>query len=395
MMITALSVLLATLPAQAGTWEERLRGFTAHSVDADPAHVRLVFIGDTGADAVAPGTDSGHITAPLLEALRASVRAEAADAIFGLGDLVYGVGGPLELSPRCTDPTRGRAAALLPQRLGAYYADLGADAWLVLGNHDVGHYRYSEARARCMMAYADQTSHLSLPSAWYSVDFGLARVVVADTNRDVDSWDPSRITDAYRDDAWNILVGHHVLRTAFDKEDEAAAGGKHDIRGWLLANSAEPDLWVNGHAHFLQFGVYDDIPAATSGSGSKVRVRDTCPGSRCPTTDTPTFSRSEYGYAVVDLTNDRMVMRLKDTDGRALFCWVRGPDVPTGAVCDPALDPRAPTGPLLLSDETPCEPSAALRLTDTSVLFADNEEDEVLYSARYTPGQPHSPPLSA
>ena len=342
-----MTILLGLLlPATAADWPARLSDLTAHTVPSDPDHVRLVLLGDTGADAVPPGVESSHIPIPKMEALRAAVRGERADALFGLGDLVYGVMGPLELSPRCTDPTRGRAARLLPALLGDYYADMGATAWLVLGNHDVGHYRYSRRRARCMMAYADQTEHLSLPSAWYSVDFGLARVVVADTNPHVRTWDPQMLTGAYRDDgAWNILLGHHVLRTVFDKEDEQGPGKKHDIRGWLLEHNAAPDLWANGHAHFLQFGVYDGIPAVTSGSGSKLRERDTCPGERCQMEDAPLFSRSEFGYAVLDLTADRLVLRLKDEHGDAIYCWMRDHSDPSGQECPLDLDPLAPQPP--------------------------------------------------
>lgn len=336
--------LLLSAAAGASGWGDRLHSFTEHTAPpARAGHVRLVFIGDTGADPVEPGTDSSHIPIPAMAQLRENVRAEQADAIFGLGDLVYGVRGPLELSPKCRDPTRGKAAKLLPSRLGDYYADMGATAWLVLGNHDVGHAHYSEPRARCLMAYADQTEHLALPSATYSVDFGLARVVVTDTNRDVKDWDPARVSGAYRDDgAWNVLVGHHVLRTAFDKDREQEPGGKHDIRGWLIAHDARPDLWLNGHAHLLQFGVYDDIPAVTSGTGAKIRVRDECPGDRCTGDDAPLFSRSEYGYTVVDLTGEALVVRMRTAEGETRYCWKRGKDDPSGEECPLDYDPGAP-----------------------------------------------------
>lgn len=193
-----------------------------------------------------------------------------------------------------------------------------------------------------MMAYADQTDHLSLPSAWYNVDFGLARSVVIDTNRHVRKWDPQALTDAYRDDgAWNILLGHHVLRTVFDKEDEQGAGKKPDIRGWLLEHNAQPDLWANGHAHFLQFIIYGGIPAVTSGSGSKLRLRNTCPGDDCQMEDAPLFSRSEPGYAVLDLNESQLVLRLKDERGETLYCWTRTHSRPDGEPCAFDINPQA------------------------------------------------------
>lgn len=113
-------------PTAAMDWSSQLSNFTTHTVPSEADHVRLVLLGDTGADAVPPDVESSHIPASKVGALRASVRQEEANAIFDLGDLVYGVMGPFELSPRCTDPSRGRASRLLPALLGDYYDGMGA-----------------------------------------------------------------------------------------------------------------------------------------------------------------------------------------------------------------------------------------------------------------------------
>ena len=306
---------------------------------ASPEVVRLVFIGDTGAEADGEGS---HFDAATRDRLRDSIRAEEADGIFAMGDLIYGVGGPLELVPRCRDPQRPRAAALLEGRLGRFYADLGAPAWLVLGNHDVGHYTYSRQRARCLVAYAEQEDHLRLPAAKYAVDYGLARVVVVDTNVPPKRWDAAELSAAMgdRDGQWTLMVGHHVLQTSFDKEEEQHRAA-HRYKAWLLDQQLAPDLWLNGHAHFLQFGVYDDIPAATAGSGSKIRERPVCPGDGCVGEPPPRFSQSTYGYALVELSEAALTLHLKDAAGESLFCWTRTSADPQGRPCP---EPAAAVG---------------------------------------------------
>lgn len=333
---TALALALWSSPTRASdTLDARVGAFVAETGAQKTDALRLIFIGDSGAEPLdRPALpDDEVITRAGREKLRASMLAEQADAIYVAGDLIYGPG-PLELSPRCEDALQdAEVKALMDDRLGDYYQGLAPTVWLVLGNHDVGHIRYDRARARCLLSYADQHSTVALPASSYSVDHGLARVVVLDTNQDVDRWDVAQIVGARAEGAWNIQVGHHVLRTAFDKEGEQR-DGRHAIRGWFAEHpEARPDLWVNGHAHFLQFGVYDQIPALTSAAGSKLRSRDACPGESCSFEDAPLFARSVFGYAVVDLSVDELVVRMKDEDGKTLWCWRRSRTEPGGELC--------------------------------------------------------------
>ena len=108
---------------------------------ADPAHLRLVFVGDSGfvpedggcryrADGSAEA--DCHIRVDELARLKSAIRAVEADAIYGLGDLVY------PMAPACRKAT-GAPLRALAVTIGAFYADLGAPVWLVLGNHDLGH----------------------------------------------------------------------------------------------------------------------------------------------------------------------------------------------------------------------------------------------------------------
>ena len=303
---------------------------------ADPQHVRLVVVGDTG---VVHGAESkpcrdGSVSSCALsqaesEALWATIGAEAADALFLPGDLVYG---PhyIESAPRCRSPDGRVRAEWLDPALGDKVRELGVPVYLALGNHDVAHRQRSRARERCLLAYAASEPALVLPQLQYSVDLGLVRLVVLDTNVAPDRWDPDWLAGQRADATWTLMGGHHVVQTRFDKESE------HAIRDWLVAHDLRPHLWLNGHAHFLQFGVYDGIPAVTSGTGAKVRLRPDCPGPACTGPGAPAFSRSTFGYAVVDATPDTLTVTFKDRTGAPLYCWVRTPSDPRGETCPAA-----------------------------------------------------------
>ena len=297
-------LLLSLLPAATAA-------FPALNIEAPGDSVRLIVIGDTGARPVPVAADaawegSHYITEALREQLRRSMADEQADGIVVTGDMVYGPT-VAQLSPRCRD-TDAVAQEWLDPVLGSYFEGLPT-TWLALGNHDVGHYFYSKARRRCLHADAATTENIRLPESAYTVDFGLAQLMVLDTNRATRRWPSAEIQRRIEaEDGWIIMGGHHVLKTTFDKESEV------EIRAWLAETGIAPDLWINGHAHFLQFGVYDGIPALTSGSGSKVRARPDCPGPECVGDEPPLFSRSVFGYAVVDLTT-RFYIALFFNDG--------------------------------------------------------------------------------
>jgi hypothetical protein len=123
---------------------------------------------------------------------------------------------------------------------------------------------------------------------------------------------------------WAIVAGHHVYKTACDKV------GDDFVAGRLVEQEITPDLYVNGHAHILQMGVFGGVPAVTSGSGSKLRE---FPG--CEPTDTEgvLWGESTYGYAVLDITPQTLRVSFKDIAGQELYCWQRGRDTPQGESC--------------------------------------------------------------
>lgn len=321
---------------------------------ASPDAVRLVFVGDTGkvpdGDACTFRADGSvaeacHVSVDQLASLRRAIRSERADAIYALGDLVYW------RAPACRTPA-GRDHQRLAASIGAVYADLDAPVYLVLGNHDKAQRARAPRRVACLEAFADQVEALELPAEQYVVDHGLVRVVVVDTNRKR-TLPTAELRSRLAEPGWLVVAGHHDLRVVFDKEDpysktELAVGA------WLREVGAEPDLWANGHAHLLQFGVYDaavvdrgpggearPVPALTSGTGSKVRAAPSCGGSTepgdqaaCEAPDPrgmPLFSRSTFGYAVVVVTPDDLTVELVDWRGERLYQWRRPRDEAGGA----------------------------------------------------------------
>jgi len=321
----------------AGVWS----AFAASQPDARVAPVvsqpvkgplRIVVVGDTGvvhkpnADPCGEVGTSCKLSIDGAAQLWASVKAEDAHAAFLTGDLIYG-SHRIESAPRCRKPDGRVKERWLDPALGDKVRELGIPVYLSLGNHDTGHQNRSRARERCLLRYAETEPALHMPQLNYVVDFGLARLVVLDTNIPPSKWPEAAF--ASHEAPWTLMGGHHVVRTHFDKASE------HAIRDWLVDTDQRPDLWVNGHAHFLQFGVYEGIPAATSGGGAKIRVRPQCPGKDCQGADAPLYSRSTFGYAVVEITDTTLRLSFKDAAGDPLFCWERDSDDAAGRACSP------------------------------------------------------------
>lgn len=281
--------------------------------------VRLILIGDTGQP---PVVDDPHkMNAAQREALRGALVAEDADAILDLGDLFYEVGQKCGRRSLSEEDEAG-----LDRHLYDHVGGLQAPVILVLGNHDVGPYREyikrklfgvrhgqrSEARERCYEHYARAHDDMIFPAEHYEVRVGdLVQIQVLNTSAPLRDW-PDAIDPVA---PWQIYAGHHVLQTAGDKESEDI------VRPWLERQEHTPDLWANGHAHFLQFGVFDGIPAATSGSGSKLREHPACPEDPNCAVRGVDWGVSQFGYAVVDMDATTMTLTFKTHDGQDLWSW--------------------------------------------------------------------------
>ncbi len=302
---------------------------------ADPGQdvARVILIGDTGA---LPVEGDPHKMTPAQRAqLRESLRGEEATIILDLGDLFY------NKAPECKrgdDPER--AGELLDANLYDHVGGLGPAVFLVLGNHDVGPYgeylkrrffgrragKRSASRERCYSLYAEQHEEMIFPDTSYGVDIGPARVAVLHTSAPHRQWPGDPVKEFLEEDNgdWAIVAGHHVYKTACDKVGDDFVGGR------LAEQEITPDLYVNGHAHLLQMGVFDGVPAATSGSGSKLRE---FPGCEPTATEGVLWGESSFGYAVLDITPQTLRVAFKDIAGQELYCWQRGRDNPQGESC--------------------------------------------------------------
>lgn len=280
---------------------------------------RLLLIGDSGVfddteDACDPLTQQGHIPSTCRDALFASMAAEEAHAIVDLGDLVY-EDGPLCPGGSLTSGARERLDTLL----GDIAEAVGAPLVLVLGNHDVHQSRSGRADAEaCYLRYAEERSDVHFPERSFFVNAGPADLLVLDTNRPLDDGLRDAIAAELerRTAPWTLMAAHHVWRTYGDKD------GQHEGPRYAAEIGTHPDLWLNGHAHLLQFGVYDEVGAVTSGASGKLRVRDECPAPPCAN-DGQLFGLSRYGYAVLDLARTRARVTFKDVTGAPLFAWER------------------------------------------------------------------------
>ena len=342
-----------------------------------PREVKLVMVGDTGEPLTEAGCDfrpdgsvrlNGGCAASRAqrEHIQAAIHAEGADAIFALGDLVY------PKMPACDGDLDEATVEVLDASIGSYFSPMGAPTYLVIGNHDAAHLRSrAPQRERCLMAYAAQNPLVRMPALQYEVDVGFGKIIVMNSNLRDQSQLPAQLIRTAADNPlapWTVVLSHHELRTLADKEldgfwEPPPAGA------WLVEQRLLPDLWVNGHAHSLQLGVYDAratddgrvspsegdqpwlIPALTTGAGSKVRPGPSCsdhpasPGGEhqivadrkaCkeqPARGMPRFSRSTLGYAVVRLGPWHLQVEIKDQNGELLYCWVRGKGDPGGATC--------------------------------------------------------------
>ena len=257
--------------------------------------VTLLVLGDTGQ----PG--------PEMEAIRRAVSQEKKDAIVVLGDLIY------PIAPRCPDGKLHRdAKQILDERTGGLLRGLGAPVLLLLGNHDVGTYGRDPEREACLIAYAAGEPDLVLPDVSYSVDFGVLQLNIINTNA-LDVVQGRDIHESWKGhDGWRVIAGHHVYRTYYDKTHE------NIVAPWLKTNGLKPDLYMNGHAHILQFGIYDGIAAVTSGATAMTRERPTCPPD-CGAGQK--FGVSNAGYALVHFDASRIRVVFKDTQRKELFRW--------------------------------------------------------------------------
>jgi hypothetical protein len=304
---------------------------------ATAGQLRLVVIGDTGVyDAKATGCEPAatagqqpEIAAGCRDSLLAAMKAERPDAVLDLGDLVYEVG------PVCRDGTlTAEARAQFDQLILPIARTVGAPLVLALGNHDVHHRNGFTAAEACYLAYAkEHADEIVFPDRNFVLELGLARLVVFDTNIGMTDALAGQIKSRIGERGpWLLMAAHHVWRTYGDKP------GQRHGQIWAKQLGVDPDLWLNGHAHFLQFGEYAGaadpsrkVAALTSGAAGKLRTQTECahpdsgaPGLPACAEDGELYGQSRYGYAVIEVTEAKVRVVFKDVKGAPLFAWERG-----------------------------------------------------------------------
>ncbi len=101
---------------------------------------------------------------------------------------------------------------------------------------------------------------------------------------------------------WRIVATHHVYGTSFDKPDEQRWG--HQPPTGTDNMPGDVDLWLNGHAHQLEGGVYPSrdndkqVLAITSGAGSKFE---------CPEGTSRSILGSEQTFPRLDAGRTKIV----------------------------------------------------------------------------------------
>ena len=279
--------------------------------------VQFVLLGDTG-------YKSG-----ILEQLVETIVANEPDRDLAvvLGDLIYNTG------PKCPDGlAEGDVLALMDERIGEPLRGLEVPVLLNVGNHDVARFFESVGRSvpreACYLDYIAQpkNDHLIMPALDYTLDLGVAAVAIINSMAyNLDARTAEVVRRGYAGhDGWHLLFSHHGLKIIHDKV------GEDEVAEWLAKEELSPDLIANGHAHLLQFGVYQlgdmaaPVLALTSGSGSKLRSRDECgyaeadPAVPCDPAG-QRFGASRYGYAVLTVAPEQLTVVFKDVEGTPLW----------------------------------------------------------------------------
>ncbi|MEE2644715.1 MAG: metallophosphoesterase [Myxococcota bacterium] len=321
LQLVALYVLAALLLYLFDGELVRPRRVSAFPVIQKKESLSLILLGDMGQ----PG--------PQRERVLEQVRREEKDYVVALGDLIY------PHPPPCKNGSPSpRDLPFYQKSVAGGLKALGAPVLAVLGNHSyyqgsirglvylpypwlpTPRERGADQRGRvlspaaCVVDFLSTLPHVYLPALDYNVDLGVAQIAFVDTNH-LDGEAATVVKEGFsRGTGWKLLFGHHVLKTYHDKTRENL------VRPWLREHRIKPDLYANGHAHLLQLGIYDGIPAVTSGTGSKLRRRPSCPP-KCGAGQR--WGVSQFGYARLEVSADALALSFKNSSGETLHRWRR------------------------------------------------------------------------
>jgi hypothetical protein len=291
-MMAAILALVATIGSAApppGTPAE----VTLRS--ASPDRLRIVVVGDTGTGAgkVAAGIAKIHRAAPV-------------DAIILTGDNFYPCGVTSETDPRW--------------RLALPLTKIGPPVLPVLGNHDVD---CGKADPMAQIRATGRIPGWQFPARQYVVRSGLATFAMLDTtpfvrarNQDAETFLRTALTGATT--PWRIVAGHHPIISSgfhgyFPRDEVRLMRPMADVM-----KSVGAELYLCGHDHHLEL-IRGKVLYLVSGAGSdpippiRLRQRTIFPSE---------IGRERLGFAVVELTREKVRVRFHDGDGRPRAGWI-------------------------------------------------------------------------
>lgn len=282
-MIAAILALAALAPA---TQPEKVPEL---SLTPRGATLRLAVAGDTGTGAgrVAKGIAAVNARQPL-------------DAIVLVGDNFYPCG--------VTSPTDKRWKLVTP------LTDLGLPVYPVLGNHDT----CGKSTAAAQISATGVIPHWNFPATQYVLRTPLADLAFADTTpfakgRSTAAHDMLLTVLGQSKKRWRVAVGHHTVISSgwhgYLPRDEAR-------RMRHMLDDVPADLYLCGHDHHLEL-IRGKRLYVISGAGSdpvppvKLRLSTVYPES--------IHIREKIGFAVVELSKERIAVEFYDQTGKRLF----------------------------------------------------------------------------
>ncbi len=286
------------------------------------ARLRFVALGDAGKPGDAASIQ-GRVATRVREVCAADASTPACAFAFLLGDNLYpaGIG---------NDDDR--------RKLGAIIESYGLPAYLVLGNHDWGPVRPTLSRARNELEWIYETDGVYGNAHFYDLRAGPAHVWALDTNYLVrrkeaaSELEPAEWIQMIGQTAapWRIAVGHHPY---LSNGSHGNAGSFKDL--WLVNWHGQGfkaffddhvlgnvDLYLAGHDHNLQFyaRARDDGQRAAAlvvaGSTAKCGGAGRAENGTQPGTMTPAFEYDGPGFALIDVTRERLTVELHRPDDR-------------------------------------------------------------------------------
>ena len=187
------------------------------------------------------------------------------------------------------------------------YGPLGIPFYAALGNHDWGHPDSPAAE----ILYSGKTASWRMPAAYYTFTAGPVQFFAIDTQsvtlaQKQRQWLDQELTKSQA--RWKVVYGHHPIYSVGNYED------RPDLIASVLPILVDRvDVYLAGHDHNLQSlqpqrGVHFYI-AGGGGAG----LYEVKPDART------LFASSANGFAVLEADANRLIVRLVDTNGQAVY----------------------------------------------------------------------------